>query len=121
MVWKSIAYDTSEGVMAVEEVIAKWSNDRIQFKSYDAKLKKTKSGQETADVKSSWKFYRKFIFLSWADNSAHGQSLSNLIGIGIQPAKNGSFNALTNRKIDHWKQKLVESTYFKTTNKPIKP
>ena len=94
-------YDDPSDDFVLELMAAKWTNYRIQFKSYDAKLKRTKSGQETAYVKSSWKFYRNFIFLSGADNSAHGQSLSNLVGIGIQPTKNGSFNALTDRKIDH--------------------
>ena len=62
MVWKSIAYDTFEGVMAVEEVIAKWSNDRIQFKSYDAKLKKTNQDKKLLMLNPAENFAENLYF-----------------------------------------------------------
>ena len=82
-IWKSISEDTLGEFTTMEEVVEKWGNLRIQFKSYESKKKKSKSGQGSVDIKSSWKYYQHMSFLSGAGVPLHGASLSNLVGIVV--------------------------------------
>lgn len=53
--------------ITMQDLIAKWTNLRIQFKSYSTKAKACKSGQGAEDYQVHWRFYKKMLFLKAAD------------------------------------------------------
>lgn len=76
--WKHISEADFDGKFNDTELMAKWSNMRIQYRSYFSKYRKTKSGQgASAPVK--WKFYEALDFVGRAENEQTDSTVSNLV------------------------------------------
>ncbi|XP_055622922.1 uncharacterized protein LOC129766418 [Toxorhynchites rutilus septentrionalis] len=77
-VWQYIAENIFDGKYSVAEVSAKWTNLRIQFRSYYAKKNKRKSGQ-AACSKTCWKYYSQMMFIATSEEQQTARSESNLV------------------------------------------
>lgn len=77
-IWTSIAANNLGGQFAVDEVVAKWSNLRVQFRSCETRLKTTKSGQGANENSVHWKFFKSMLFISGANLEKAAESISNL-------------------------------------------
>lgn len=60
------------------ELMAKWSNMCIQYRSYFAKYRKTKSGQGASES-VKWKFYDATDFVGRAEEDQTAATVSNLV------------------------------------------
>lgn len=78
-VWDEIAENIFKNGFNADELGAKWSNLRIQFKSYHAKAKQSKSGQGANEKQISWKYYSHMLFVAAAEEEQSTQSVSNLV------------------------------------------
>lgn len=76
--WKHMSEVDFEGKFSDSELLAKWSNIRIQYRSYYSKYQKTKSGQET-DEPVKWKFYEAIDFVGRAEQEQTAITVSNLV------------------------------------------
>lgn len=76
--WKDMVFDVFDEKFSAAEIMAKWSNMRIQYRSYDAKIRKTKSGQGAMDV-VKWKFFNAMEFVDRAEASQSAATVSNLV------------------------------------------
>lgn len=80
-IWTSIAANNLGGQFAVDEVVAKWSNLRVQFRSCETRLKTTKSGQGANENSVHWKFFKSMLFISGANLEKAAESISNLVSL----------------------------------------
>lgn len=76
--WKHISETEFDSKFSDNELMAKWSNMRIQYRSYLAKNRKTKSGQGTKDS-IKWKFYEAKDFVGRAEEEQTASTVSNLV------------------------------------------
>lgn len=76
--WREMAENNFDSTFGADDLLAKWTNMRIQFKSYAAKKKQTKSGQGVEN-KVAWKFYNSMMFIEKAEESQTARSESNLV------------------------------------------
>lgn len=76
--WKEV-FNIFEEKYPINELSAKWANLRIQFKSYAAKFKKTKSGQGTGEYNVHWRFFKPMLFILSAEHEQSTNSESNLV------------------------------------------
>lgn len=76
--WKDVFNNFGEKY-TVDELSAKWANLRIQFKSYAAKFRKTKSGQGTGENQVHWRFFKSMLFIEAAERDQSTYSESNLV------------------------------------------
>lgn len=76
-IWKSISEIDFESKFNESELLAKWTNIRIQFRGYAAKAKKTKSGQG-ASTATKWKFFSAMQFVDTAEENQSSHCESNL-------------------------------------------
>lgn len=56
LLWKEICEDVFQQQIDSSEIVSKWNNLRVQFRTYDSKYNGTKSGQAYAP-KQKWQFY----------------------------------------------------------------
>lgn len=75
--WREISENVFDGKFDATQLSAKWTNLRIQFRSYKMKSK-GKSGQ-AAKSKIVWKFYNSMLFVASAEESQTPTTESNLI------------------------------------------
>lgn len=61
-IWTHIAENDLDGQLPLDEVVAKWSKLRVQFRSCEAKAKSTKSGQGANESNVHWKFFKSLLF-----------------------------------------------------------
>lgn len=78
-VWQEMSENIFHKEYDAAELQAKWSNLRIQFKSYHTKAKQTKSGQAAKDNTVSWKYYSHMMFVAAAEDEQATESESNLV------------------------------------------
>lgn len=76
--WKEMESNVFDGKFSAGEIMAKWSNMRIQYRSYDAKIRKTKSGQGAVE-QVRWKFFNAMDFVGRAEASQTATTVSNLV------------------------------------------
>lgn len=62
MLWNEVYEDVFKQKFDAGEIICKWNNLRVQWRTYDAKYKGTKSGQAYAP-KQKWQFFDSLQFL----------------------------------------------------------
>lgn len=77
--WQEISEEIFDGEYGGAQLNAKWSNLRIQFKSYYSKSKQTKSGQGAGEYKVSWKHFNQMMFIAAAEDQQSTISESNLV------------------------------------------
>lgn len=70
--WKRMSENIFNNKFTVNELIAKWSNMRIQYRSYLAKYQKN-------NEKIKWKFYGAMDFVGQADEDQTSTTVSNLV------------------------------------------
>lgn len=76
--WKQMSEADFDNKFTVDEIMAKWSNMRIQYRSYFAKYRKNKSGQG-ANEPVKWKFYGAMDFVGQAEEEQTSTTVSNLV------------------------------------------
>lgn len=76
--WSEVC-NAFDGKYPVNEISAKWANLRIQFKSYAAKFKKTKSGQGFGEYQVHWRFFKPMMFIATAETEQSTSTESNLV------------------------------------------
>lgn len=76
--WKHISETDFDGKFKESEIMAKWSNIRIQYRSYFAKYRKTKSGQGASE-QVKWKFYEAMDFVGRAEEEQTSTTVSNMV------------------------------------------
>lgn len=76
--WKQISDADFDRKFSDTELMAKWTNMRIQYRSYFAKYRKTKSGQGK-DESIKWKFYEAMDFVDSAEGEQTATTASNLV------------------------------------------
>lgn len=86
--WAHMSEDDFDSKHDGGELNSKWSNLRIQFKSYWAKSKKKKSGQGTDDNKVSWKYFDQMAFVAAAEAKQSTPTESTLVSKTIHFAIN---------------------------------
>lgn len=74
--WKNMSELDFESRFTGEELLAKWNNIRIQYRSYLSK--KTKSGQAAQDH-IKWKFYPVMEFVGRAEEDQRESTISSLV------------------------------------------
>lgn len=79
--WSEMSENIFDGEFDAAQLNAKWSNLRIQFKSYYAKNKQTKSGQEAGQNKVYWKYYNSMMFVMAAEEKQTAHTESNLVSM----------------------------------------
>lgn len=77
--WKEMSETNFDNKFSATELMAKWSNIRIQYRSYDSKLRKTKSGQGAVE-QVKWKFFDVMSFVGRAEATQTAMNVSNLVG-----------------------------------------
>lgn len=78
--WNTISEVDFDSKFTDHELQAKWTNLRIQYRSYVSKLQKTKSGQgaeENATCK--WKFYNSMQFVGSSEQEQTSATVSNMV------------------------------------------
>lgn len=76
--WNQILTEVFEDRYTVADLQTKWSNLRVQFRSYFAKSIKTKSGQGAKET-IKWKYFQTLQFLQTAEETQTPVSESNLV------------------------------------------
>lgn len=76
--WRDISERDFSGNYSADDLLAKWTNIRIQFKTQVSKNKMTKSGQGT-EAKREWKFYQAMKFIEQAEKEQRSTTISNLV------------------------------------------
>ncbi|XP_058812570.1 uncharacterized protein LOC131677055 isoform X1 [Topomyia yanbarensis] len=61
-VWKEIAHEVFDDQYEADQLVAKWNNLRIQFKSYWAKHRR--SWADRGGKQISWKYYKPMLFIA---------------------------------------------------------
>lgn len=79
--WNQMSEIYFENKFSGSELLAKWSNVRIQYRGYFTKYHKTKSGQGADEPVEAvkWKFYEAMGFVGRAEDEQTGISISNLV------------------------------------------
>lgn len=77
--WQEISENIFNAECDGAQLSAKWSNLRIQFKSYHSKSKQSKSGQGIDEHKVSWKHFSRMLFIAAAEDEQSTISESNLV------------------------------------------
>lgn len=80
--WRQISERDFNSTYTADDLLAKWTNIRIQFKTQAAKKKVTKSGQGV-EPKREWKFYQAMKFVEQAEEEQTTTTISNLVCISI--------------------------------------
>lgn len=76
--WKQMSENEFDKKFNDNELMAKWSNMRIQYRSYFAKYRKSKSGQGASES-AKWKFYDAMDFVGRAEEEQTAATVSNLV------------------------------------------
>lgn len=76
--WKHMSELDFESKFTDDELLVKWTHIRIQYRSYFAKFRKTKSGQGV-ETEIKWKFYRAMSFLGKAEEEQTPNTVSNMV------------------------------------------
>ena len=76
--WKVMSEVDFDHKFNENELMAKWTNIRIQYRSYFSRNRKTKSGQE-ANEPVKWKFYEAMDFIGRAEEEQTPTTVSNLV------------------------------------------
>lgn len=76
-IWQTISQVDFENRFNEHDLLAKWTNIRIQFRGYAAKAKKTKSGQGSSSA-TLWKFFSAMQFIDEAEEDQSSHCESNL-------------------------------------------
>lgn len=76
-IWQTISQIDFDNRFNEHDLLAKWTNIRIQFRGYAAKAKKTKSGQGATSA-TKWKFFSAMQFIDKAEEDQLSQCESNL-------------------------------------------
>ncbi|XP_055619500.1 uncharacterized protein LOC129764447 [Toxorhynchites rutilus septentrionalis] len=111
--WQHITENVFDGQYSVAEVCAKWTNLRIQFRSYHAKENKRKSDQG-AYSRISWRFYRQMMFINNAEDQQTEKSESNLT-LEEDSVKGTPKRQISSPKSNKGTQQSAESTGDPTT------
>lgn len=77
-IWQTISQTDFENRFNEHDLLAKWTNIRIQFRDYAAKAKKTKSGQGASSA-TKWKFFSAMQFIDKAEEDQSSHCESNLL------------------------------------------
>lgn len=75
--WMELSENTFDGKFTSDILLAKWSNLRIQYRGYLAKMK-TKSGQAAA-TPPPWKFFSSMEFVGRTEAEQTAPTESNLV------------------------------------------
>lgn len=67
------------GQYPIDEVVTKWSNLRVQFRSYETKMKVTQSGQGANENKVHWKYFNSMRFRTGASLDKASESVFTLV------------------------------------------
>lgn len=78
-IWNEMSENEFESKFDAEQLLAKWTNVRIQYRSYAAK--KTKSGQEAEAPAINWKFFSSMAFVGRAEVEQTALTESNLVSV----------------------------------------
>lgn len=82
--WREVA-EALQNKYDWEECKAKWAHLRITFNANLAKMRKTKSGQGTADLISvQWPFYKSMYFIEASKAKQSTESTSNLNIVSVK-------------------------------------
>ncbi|XP_055543314.1 uncharacterized protein LOC129728872 [Wyeomyia smithii] len=76
--WQEIAENVFHQKYDTAQLNAKWTNLRIQFKSYHSKVKKGGKSGQAALPKTYWKHYGQMLFVSAAEENYTQETESNL-------------------------------------------
>lgn len=76
--WKQISENEFDKKFTDNELMAKWSNMRIQYRSYFAKYRKGKFGQG-ANEAVKWEFFDAMDFVGRAEVEQTAETVSNLV------------------------------------------
>lgn len=79
-IWRQISDQEFDGAYTADDLLAKWTNIRIQFKTQATKKKATKSGQAT-EAKRDWKYYQAMKFVEQAEDEQTTETISNLVRV----------------------------------------
>lgn len=78
--WKDMSELEFESKFTDHELQAKWTNLRIQYRSYLSKSQKTKSGQGAEDhVTCKWKFFEAMQFVGSTEQEQTSATVSNMV------------------------------------------
>lgn len=76
--WREIHENLFNSEIGLTELISKWNNIRIQFRSYRSKLSLKKSGSGTDDS-PKWKFWNAMLFIDRMENQYSQATASNMV------------------------------------------
>lgn len=74
--WKQMSDADFDNKFTDDQLVAKWSNMRIQYRSYFAKYREKKSGDTI-----KWKYYEAMSFVDRAEEQQTSTTVSNLVCI----------------------------------------
>lgn len=75
--WRDIEENVFHRIIKTTEISAKWSNLRVQYKSYAAKYKNRPSGSGRSQI-AKWKFFDAMNFVGAVDDLLSESTISNL-------------------------------------------